>query len=100
MPLFNCDRLTPGRRTPVTFLVEASSGAEAARVADLLAYATGFVQGTYPDQHHPKPPDQWLLTEAEIALGHQSKPKDKPARRYRPKTGSPVDLEPNKKRRR
>lgn len=89
MNLYLCDRLTPIKNTPVTFEVEAPSGAEAAKLAALLTYACGFAQGVYPDQHH-RTCDQWLIVEAQYALG-QLKYRPKPKRGH--KSGVDLDAE-------
>lgn len=67
MQTFMCDRLTPIRRTPVQFMIEANNGADAAKMADALAYASAFVEGSYPDEHH-RSCEQWLQVEAAASM--------------------------------
>lgn len=95
MNTYLCDRLTPGKNTHVTFEIEARSGAEAKNMAELLAYACGFAEGLYPDRHH-KHCDQWLIVEAQYALG-QLKYRPKPKRGH--KSGADLDAEDHRKTR-
>ena len=66
---FLCDRLVPVTRTLIEFVVDTLDGVEAATVADEVAYAAAWVEGSYPDREHRKKPDQECLGLAEDALG-------------------------------
>ena len=83
MPLYSIDRLTPVKNTPLSLLVQAQAAAEAKRVADEIAYASAWIQGSYPDNEHIKAPDQWAEAEALAVLGLDKNPRPK-RRKSRP----------------
>lgn len=68
MNVYVCDRLAPETRAELVFEVYARDTKEAAYMAGEVAYAAGWVQGTYPSRDHKAPPEQWAVTIAEGAL--------------------------------